>query len=271
MPTKRNHSCAVIFMRHGASASNWVLSMARSYRRLSYEKRRRGRLRAMLRPVAQERARASARSGFVCVAVRVCVAGQCHKISSFLGNHLQHLDGLQSTTNTRINVHVFKFACSPIYNLTPLHMYMKAETHVLRNRCTHISCCVHACTQQLMNLLPATTQPRCLCTALLRCPTCFLNWDVQERDGSVRALVSVQWTAQVALNCGGHHGCDVALQILALPAHELLSWRTWIAISRIETPVPMAQDARRGVARSCAPFPSELQPPPDCRRRCGKE
>lgn len=40
--------------RHGASASNWVLSMARSYRRLSNEKRRRGRLRAMLRPVAQE-------------------------------------------------------------------------------------------------------------------------------------------------------------------------------------------------------------------------
>lgn len=36
--------------RHGASASDWVLSVARSYRRLSNWKRRRGRLRALMRP-----------------------------------------------------------------------------------------------------------------------------------------------------------------------------------------------------------------------------
>lgn len=36
--------------RNGASTQSWVLSLARSYRRLSHEKRRRGGLRAMLQP-----------------------------------------------------------------------------------------------------------------------------------------------------------------------------------------------------------------------------
>mmetsp|Transcript_73838 Transcript_73838/g.175780 ORF Transcript_73838/g.175780 Transcript_73838/m.175780 type:complete len:366 (+) Transcript_73838:185-1282(+) len=40
--------------RHGPGASNWVLSLARSYRRLSNDKRRRGRLQALLRQVSRD-------------------------------------------------------------------------------------------------------------------------------------------------------------------------------------------------------------------------
>jgi len=50
----------------GNAASNWVLSMARSYRRLSKEKRRRGRLRALLQPAAQGALSAASSGGLTC-------------------------------------------------------------------------------------------------------------------------------------------------------------------------------------------------------------
>lgn len=50
---------------HGAS-SNWVLCLARSYRRLSKEKRRRGRLRALLQPAAQGGLSAASGGGLPC-------------------------------------------------------------------------------------------------------------------------------------------------------------------------------------------------------------
>jgi len=53
--------------RHGAATQNWVLSLARSYRRLSKEKRRRGGLRALLQqPTAQGGLSAASGSGLPC-------------------------------------------------------------------------------------------------------------------------------------------------------------------------------------------------------------
>lgn len=52
--------------RNGAATQNWVLSLARSYRRLSKEKRRRGGLRALLQPAAQGGFSAASGSGLPC-------------------------------------------------------------------------------------------------------------------------------------------------------------------------------------------------------------
>jgi len=52
--------------RHGTSASSWVLSLARGYRRLSKEKRRHGSLRALLQPAGRGRLSATSCSGLPC-------------------------------------------------------------------------------------------------------------------------------------------------------------------------------------------------------------